>query len=967
MDRKMKKLYNLLLVSLTLIFAASCAKEAPQNAESVSPAPEDPVVDDKVPMTFEAVQEEFDGVKSDISGNFILWESTDKIAIFDGADFNEFTVSSISQDGKSAAFAGSAAASTGYVAVAPQAAATNKSVENQRVSVTITGSQTVTAGHCVATDALASTAVTDGNKGLNFTNQFALMKVTLERDDVVGISLSGNNDESISGTNHYYYGGEGAPRMDLTNAGGKTISLVYTDAENVRAAFPAGDYYIVLWPTVFTQGFKLVMTSMDGGRSVKSVSSEQTFARNGGLNMARVDDRAFCPTTITTADQLKMWRRLAEDYVEGDEVKLGADIDLGGYAWTPVPQFCGTFDGQGHKIYNFTISSEDEKVGFIAQLGTSSGDQAAVLKNVVFGSSNGSSSDGASSISATGSGSRYLGIVGYARANTVVENVTSFVPVNMNNGRNKHYVGGIVGSLGSTAYIRGCSYRGVVTDNAAVDEFGGSCLGGILGNHSSTDSYVTGCSNYGTVVNYCKDVAYIGGVVGFSLGTRAIVENCTNAGPVTNSADSRQELNSDNTSKIGGQWQICLGGVVGCIGNAQVIKCSNSAEIVQNVTIEEGSAYDKLDPDEDTRPAIGGIVGVACRTGAVIKGCTNSGRPRFESQKQYCAALGGILGAASNAGKTCTVLVTRADDGTLTVNNADIEEKNSRGDQTDYSCYMGGIVGIGSSSNLTVSFCENNGNIMTSQSQNQGTFRAGGICGMVYVSTVTDCVNNGYLQIHGGGTGVTAQCGGICGGSYGDYAKLIARCTNNGECGLYKVKNGSTLGGILSEWNPAQTDVTDCVSNGKITTGNMNSYPTDRNAQTVQDVEFGGLFGRVRSNNKSQAKACTGCIVNCEMLLNGENRKYKGLLFGRHYDNIKVTLGSDASPVYITTSCRILEGANLNPENPTIRTIAALADSYPYIQGKSCRAYDPDNGTSNPDILELHLDLGSSVLAGISD
>ena len=924
----------------------------------------------KVPMVFSAALEEPE-TRSDISGNYILWESTDKIAVFDGTDINRFSASNVTSDGRGADFSGEAAVTDTYYAVAPFEAATNLSTANTRISITIPHSQVIVGDHCVDTKALVSTAV--GTTSFSFQNQFSLMKVELEFANIVGISVVGNNNESIAGSNHFYYGGAGAPRVDLSNAGQKQVNLIYKEtADGDASIFPTGTYYIPIWPTDFTKGYTVILTAADGGKSLKSTSSRQNLGRNGGQDLATIDDGTFCPPVIMTAAQLKMWRRLATvgAYAAGEEVKLGADIDLDGYVWKPVPEFLGIFDGQNHRIYNFTVSSEDERVGFIKTLGSSGGEEA-VLKNVTFGSSDGTSADGSSSITANGASSRYVGLVAYAHKNSTIENVTNFIPVSIDPAvtRAKHYLGGIVSLINSNVHITGCVNKAAVTDNsAAQDAHGGSCIGGVVGTYGSENSFITACSNTGAINNTCKDVAYLGGIIGCCIGTNLTVENCTNGGKVTNSAASQQELNSGTpmTSKVGGEWQICLGGIVGCLGNASVIKCTNTAEIIQNACVEESDAYDELETETDTRPVIGGIVGLACRTGATIKGCTNNGRPRIESVQQYSAAIGGILGASSNSGKNCTVLVTRADDGTPTVNNADIDEKNSRGAQTQYSCYMGGIVGIGSSSKLTVSFCENNGNILTSQSQNQGTFRCGGICGMVYISTLEDCVNNGYIQVHGGGTSVTAQCGGICGGSYGDYPQKIARCTNNGVIGLYKVKNGSSCGGILSEWNPKQTDVTDCVSNGKITTGNMNSYPTDRNVQTVNDLEMGGLFGRVRSGNSAQAKVCTGNIVNCKMVARSGSMKYKGLIFGRHYDDKKVIIGSSDDPVMITSSAAVIYGTDANPSVNTVNSLTSLADSYPFIQGTGCRAYSATDGTLDTGKLELHLAFGTITQAGIN-
>ena len=463
----MKKYFLYFIIGIATAAMFSCTKESAPADET--PAKEPAVVEtNKVPMVFSAVIEE---TKSDISGKNILWESTDKIAIFDGTSLNEFSVSSVSADGKGADFSGDAASASQYHALAPFSAAGNLNTENSRISVTVHGTQTIIGSHCVDPESLVSTAVSAGTSDLSFTNQFSLMKVTLTRSDILAVTVKGNNDESISGTNHYFYAGEGAPRMDYSNAGGKKVTLQYKASESASySAFPAGDYYIAIWPTEFTKGYSVVLTNEDGEKSIKTTSAPQNLLRNAGQNLETIDDATFCPPVIMTAAQLKMWRRLASAgaYSAGDEVKLGADIDLGGYAWTPVSEFLGIIDGQNHKIYNFTISSDAERVGFIGTLGSSNG-EAAMLKNVVFGSSNGSTADGTSSITAIGASSRYAGIVGYPAKNSTISGVTNFVPITMGSdvNRGKHYTGGIAGGTASGVSISGCTNKAPIVDNSA--------------------------------------------------------------------------------------------------------------------------------------------------------------------------------------------------------------------------------------------------------------------------------------------------------------------------------------------------------------------------------------------------------------------------------------------------------------------------------------------------------------------
>lgn len=73
----------------------------------------------------------------------------------------------------------------------------------------------------------------------------------------------------------------------------------------------------------------------------------------------------------------------------GYEIKLNSDLDLGNAPWTPIGSdlgntFLGTFDGQGHTIYNLVAKGE-EYVGLFGSAGNDPGwhkDIPAVIKDV---------------------------------------------------------------------------------------------------------------------------------------------------------------------------------------------------------------------------------------------------------------------------------------------------------------------------------------------------------------------------------------------------------------------------------------------------------------------------------------------------------------------------------------------------------------------------------------------------------
>ena len=957
----MIKYFHYFMLGIAATALLSCADEiAP--VEEIVPGDETPeVVSDKVPMVFSAALEETD-TRSDISGNYILWESTDKIAIFDGTDLNEFSAGSITADGKGADFTGSAAPVETYYAVAPYEAATNLSTANTRISITIPHSQVIVGDHCVDTRALVSTAVASGTTDLSFQNQFSLMKVKLESADIVGISVVGNNDESIAGTSHFYYGGEGAPRVDLSNAGQKQVNLVYrATASSSPSAFPAGEYYIAIWPRDFTKGYTVILTDEDGGKSLKSTSAPQNLGRNGGQNLSTIDNATFCPPVIMTAAQLKMWRRLANAgaYAAGEEVKLGADIDLGGYAWTPVNQFLGVFDGQNHKIYNFTVDSDAQKVGFIADLGD--GAAEAVLKDVVFGSANGTSADGSSSIkiATTSSGWAYAGLVAYVRSKASVQNVTNFVPVTgLAEMTVKHRIAGIAGMIGNNVTISGCHNWADIYDRSACDTGEGSSIAGVVGGWGGTNSELIGCTNHGQVYNYCTGVPYVAGVIGYTMGEGMLIDDCHNLANGSKEI-SNETASTRDTDKFGSlNWSILTGGIVAVVGkNVTINKCTNTMNV-----------YGKSTSTSNCRACIGGIAGGCIRNGSSIKGCSNSAeetRPFGDLNTDITA--GGIIGFVGNSSD---MVITKADDGTWTNNSARIHQNNVN---NNHALYFGGIVGLLNSKNAVVSYCRNTGKVDSrGNADDKGTFCGGGICGSA-IGTITNCINDGIIYNTTGGSGkdVKYYSGGICGDT--DAPKEISYCTNNGPVSVYSSNGSTATGGILSQLKPGSTVFKYNTNTGLITTGNLNSYPgtPKRNIQNIE-VSIGALIGKIVPASK-EATICEGCVVACEILNAQTYDKwgYCGLIAGEVYSKdswpYKVTVGSSEDPVIIVNTTKCATGDNGNPANETVLDyITTVPIANKYVMGKKNTLYSSTDGSNDATKLELHLSVGATAQAGIN-
>ena len=250
----------------------------------------------------------------------------------------------------------------------------------------------------------------------------------------------------------------------------------------------------------------------------------------------------FTANEIRTADGLKeMASKPTSAYV------LMNDIDLEGEPWTPIPEFTGYFDGQGHTINNLKVSvySYNAEAGLFAVLK----DKAAVknlnLENVdVFGSIvgavagnvnglNGYVEKGYSVVisgcevkSGRVQGTRCAGGIAGKISDTVIENCKNSAEVSGRNG-----VGGIIGDFGRYGSIISCTNDGNI--------FGMDNVGGIIGGIPELLSHGTICAllNNGSV----NGVNNVGGIVGYVGEYRYSEDNAVvdlkNTGSVTAAQD----------------------------------------------------------------------------------------------------------------------------------------------------------------------------------------------------------------------------------------------------------------------------------------------------------------------------------------------------------------------------------------------------------------------------------------------
>lgn len=194
---------------------------------------------------------------------------------------------------------------------------------------------------------------------------------------------------------------------------------------------------------------------------------------------------------ISSADQLNGIRNnlsgkyiLTEDIDLTEYTKEGGIFDTGN-GWTPIDNFTGTFDGNGHRIIGMHIYGKIDTVGLF---GTVSG---ATIKNLSL---------------------------------TDVD-----IEMNTNYG---DYTGALVGTCGNNTQISGIYVDGLIS----VSD-GGACLGEIIGRiWNAEQNIVQNCINNCSVSNSYS--GYLGGIVGRSYsGYANSVTNCYTRGNLQQADD----------------------------------------------------------------------------------------------------------------------------------------------------------------------------------------------------------------------------------------------------------------------------------------------------------------------------------------------------------------------------------------------------------------------------------------------
>ena len=244
----MKK-YILPFMSIAMLMAmASCSSSDDEVAEIKEESK-------LVPMTFTATQESNVGTRTALdAGTQVIWQTSDKISVFDGQGNRTFTLTEDVEDGK---FSGTASSqATSFTAVYPYTEGAKLEKDGSVSGITLPAEQTPTIWSFDPKAALMMAVSTKDKKyNLDFKNAVSLIKLQIEFP-CKKIVLTANEDIAGTGTLTY---NNGEPSISFTSNQSKTITLKPATGEYLKK----GQYFIVVPPITLTKGFSISFHASD--------------------------------------------------------------------------------------------------------------------------------------------------------------------------------------------------------------------------------------------------------------------------------------------------------------------------------------------------------------------------------------------------------------------------------------------------------------------------------------------------------------------------------------------------------------------------------------------------------------------------------------------------------------------------------------------------------------------------------
>ena len=642
----MKKLF---IYTILLLAAAACTGK-------INPE-EKPAEGKLVSVTLKAGNEQL--AKAVLNFPEVAWETSDHVAVFDGFEKRDFSVTSC--EGRTAELTGSISdAATTLLAVFPYGAAAGE--QDGKLSVTVPETQQLSGSACADPAALVAVASAARGENLQFKNVCGLIKVTVDRDDISEIVLLAANNEAIAGT-------------ALIDPSTGALSEVTSPQSRITlkpagSAFAQGDYYIPVLPGKISAGFKLSAVASGGINGMRETTSENTVPRNGVITNVKLSDINWTEEILTLA-QLKAWA--AKGNASGT---LGADITIDS-GWTPAALNGASLYGNGHKISGFVKDNKSS-----GAFGLFSTVENCSFEDIVLSGFNLTSTDqflGGLAGSAKSSTFKNCSFDGKLQCTAKI--TWSGRGTVTNDANNFGVTGGLVG-LAESCSFDGCTYSGVLASF-------GKCTGGICG--YTRDTEIKNCSTVIGCEVYCY--YHCAGLITGAVTGDSIIEDCSAEGFV-------------------GCLGWFTGGIVGWFENGLVKHCVvGSHSYISSTQYDVGGIAGHMQAVNGGKAVVdrctvyanvqgqydvGGIVGYTCEkaTGTLaVTNCAYLGGDIYATgiNSNYYSLAGGLCGWNQNT--TGTVIFENNVARPGLIKTSYTREKRVTPDTSTYKT-IGGVAGL---------------------------------------------------------------------------------------------------------------------------------------------------------------------------------------------------------------------------------------------------------------------------------
>ena len=229
-------------------------------------------------VVISAISESGSGTKTVLDGVSVLWNHSDRIAVYNGHAVAEFTTA-IAENSAKADFVTSDLSfepAASYLAAYPYS--DELAFSDGKVSVELPSAQTARAG---SFDPAANITVASGpGEGLQFRNvcSYLIFSVPDKMNDLTKVVLSANAGETL------------AAKVNVNCENASSASATGTSSVTLKGDFEAGkSYFISVLPGTLSQGFTLKMTR-SGIVSEMTTTRAFTFTRSRSANIGELYD-----------------------------------------------------------------------------------------------------------------------------------------------------------------------------------------------------------------------------------------------------------------------------------------------------------------------------------------------------------------------------------------------------------------------------------------------------------------------------------------------------------------------------------------------------------------------------------------------------------------------------------------------------------------------------------------------------